>query len=134
MRLWTSNLSLAGLSILALAIVGCNNTLNPLCSSARPVPVIQSLSPSSMTFADVQQGALLSVNGSQFVSSTEAVINSTILNATVVSPQKLSVKLSTDLISGPGPVNVLVETPSGSSGDLGCSSGGKSSALILTVN
>lgn len=87
-----------------------------------------------MTFADVQQGALLTVNGSQFVSSTEAVINSAILNATVISPQQLSVKLSTDLISAPGSVNVMVQTPSGNSGDLGCTSGGKSSVLILTVN
>ena len=134
MRLRTSSLSLACLTTLAFAIVGCNNTLNPLCSSARPVPVIQSLSPSSIIFADVQQGALLTVNGSQFVSSTEAVINSTTLSATVVSPQQLNVKLSTDLISAPGSVNVMVQTPSGSSGDLGCTSGGKSSVLILTVN
>ena len=133
MRLRTSILSLAGLSTLALAVVGCNNTLNPLCGSARPVPVIQSLSPNSMTFADVQQGALLTVKGSQFVSSTEAVINSTILSATVVSPQQLNVNLSTDLISGPGPVNVMVQTPSGTTGDLGCTSGGKSSVLILAV-
>jgi len=134
MRLRTSSLSFVGLSTLAFAIVGCNNTLNPLCSSARPVPVIQSLSRTSMTFADVQQGALLTVNGSQFVSSTEAMINSTILSATVVSPQQLNVQLSTDLISGTGPVNVMVQTPSGNTGDLGCTSGGKSSVLILTVN
>jgi len=87
-----------------------------------------------MTFADVQQGALLTVNGSQFVSSSEAVINSTTLSATVVSPQQLNIQLSTDLISAPGPVNVMVETPSGNTADLGCTSGGKSSVLILTVN
>jgi hypothetical protein len=87
-----------------------------------------------MSFADVQQGALLTVNGSQFVSSTEAVINSTILSTTVVSPQQLNVKLSTDLISAPGSISVMAQTPSGTSGDLGCTSGGKSSVLILTVN
>jgi len=86
-----------------------------------------------MTFADVQQGALLTVYGSQFVSSTEAVINSTPLSATVVSPQQLNVKLSIDVISAPGPVTVMVETPSGNSGDLGCTSGGTSSVLTLTV-
>ena len=134
MRLRTSSLSFVGLFALALAIVGCNNTLNPLCSSARPAPMIQSLSPTSMSFADVQQGALLTVNGSQFVSSTEAVINSTTLSATVVSPQQLNIKLSTDLISAPGSVSVMAQTPSGTSGDLGCTSGGKSSVLILTVN
>lgn len=134
MHLRTSSLSFVGVFALALAIVGCNNTLNPLCSSARPAPVIQSLSPTSMTFADVQQGALLTVNGSQFVSSTEAVINSTTLSATVVSPQQLNIKLSTDLISAPGSVSVMAQTPSGTSGDLGCTSGGKSSVLMLTVN
>lgn len=133
MRLWTSTLSLACLLALALAILGCNNTLNPLCGSARPAPLIQSLSPSSMTLQDVQQGALLTVNGNQFVSSTEAVINSTPLAATVVSPQQLNVKLSTDVISGPGSVQVMVVTPSGNSADVGCTSGGKSSVLTLTV-
>lgn len=133
MRLWTSTLSLACLFALALAILGCNNTLNPLCGSARPAPLIQSLSPSSMTLQDVQQGALLTVNGNQFVSSTEAVINSTPLAATVVSPQQLNVKLSTDVISGPGSVQVMVVTPSGNSADVGCTSGGKSSVLTLTV-
>jgi len=134
MRIRTASLSFVGLFALALAIVGCNNTLNPLCSSARPAPMIQSLSPTSMSFADVQQGALLTVNGSQFVSSTEVVINSTILSATVVSPKQLNVKLSTDLISAPGSISVMAQTPSGTSGDLGCTSGGKSSVLILTVN
>lgn len=134
MRLWTSSLSLACLFALAFTMVGCNNTLNPLCGSARPVPQIQSLSPSSMTFGDVQQGALLTVNGSQFVSSTQVVINSTVLSATVVSPQQLKVKLSTDVILAPGPVKVMVETPSGNSADVGCTSGGKSSVLTLTVN
>jgi len=129
MRLRTSSLSFACLFTLAFSIVGCN----PLCGSARPVPVIQSLSPSSMTFADVQQGALLTVNGSQFVSSTEVVINSTPLSTTVVSPQQLNVKLSINVISAPGSVTVMVETPSGNSGDLGCTSGGTSSVLTLTV-
>jgi hypothetical protein len=31
-------------------------------------------------------------------------------------------------------VNVSVLTPSGNSSDLGCTSGGKSSALVLMVN
>jgi len=115
-------------------LLGCSNTLNPLCSSARPAPVIGSLSPVTMSFADVQQGATLTVNGSQFVSSSEVVINTTPLAATVVSPQQLKVKVSTDVIPAPGQVKVKVQTPSGNSGDLGCSSGGNSSVLMLTVN
>lgn len=116
-------------------LLGCNNNaLNPLCGSARPAPLIQSLSPNSMTFSEVQQGAMLTVNGSQFVSATEVVINSTPLAATVVSATQLKVKLSSDVVPGPGTVKVMVETPSGNSGDLGCNSGGKSSVLTLTVN
>ena len=113
---------------------GCNNTLNPLCSSARPAPVIASISPTTISFAEVEQGATLTVNGSQFVSSSEVVINTKPLAATVVSPQQLKVKLSTDVISAPGQVKVMVQTPSGNTGNLGCTSGGNSSVLVLAVN
>jgi hypothetical protein len=51
-----------------------------------------------------------------------------------VSSQKLKIQLTTGVISGPGAVNVSVLTPSGNSSDLGCTSGGKSSALVLMVN
>lgn len=127
-----SVLSLAVFALLFLA--GCNNTLNPLCGSSRPAPLIGSLSPSTVTFAQVQQGVTLTVNGSEFVSTSEVVINSTPLAATVVSASQLKVKLTTDVISGPGTVKVSVTTPSGNSGDLGCTSGGTSSVLVLTVN
>ena len=115
-------------------LLGCNNTLNPLCGSARPAPVIGSISPSTMSFADVQQGSTLIVNGSHFVSSTQVVIDKTPLSATVVSDQQLKVKLSTAVIPSPGEVKVMAQTPSGNSTDLGCSSGGNSSILTLTVN
>ena len=117
-----------------LILPGCNNTLNPLCGSARPAPVIGSLSPSTVTFAEVQQGVVLTVSGSNFVSSSEAEINSTPLAATVLSSQQLKVKLNTDVISGAGSVKVTVLTPQGNSANLGCTSGGKSSALTLTVS
>src|SRR5579864_1442832 len=134
MRLRTYGLSCACLLALAVSILGCNNTLNPLCSSSRPAPLIGSLSPSSMTVAQLQQGETLTINGSNFVSSSEVMINSTPLGATVVSPQEMKVTLNTAVISGPGQVKVSVQTPSGNTGDLGCSSGGKSSVLMLTVN
>ncbi len=127
-----AGLCLAGL--LSLGSLGCNNTLNPLCGSARPVPQIGSLSPSSITFTQVQSGTTLIVNGSHFVSATQVVINNVPLAATIVSDQKLTVKISADVISAPGSVKVLVRTPSGNSGDVGCTSGGDSSTLVLTVN
>ena len=127
-------LSLAAL-LAFLFLPGCgNNTLNPFCGSARPAPLIGSLSPSTMTFAEVQQGVTLIVNGSHFVAASQVVINTTPLSATVVSDQQLKIKLSGDVIPGPGTVKVRVLTPSGNSGDVGCISGGTSSVLALTVN
>ncbi len=129
----SSRLSLAAL-LAVLFLTGCGNTLNPFCGSARPAPLIVSLSPSTVTYAQVQQGVMLTVNGSQFVSSSELVINGKTLAATVASNQKLKILLTTGVISGPGAVKVNVLTPAGNSADLGCSSGGKSSVLVLTVN
>jgi hypothetical protein len=77
---------------------------------------------------------MLTVNGSHFVSSSELVINAVPLSATVVSDQQLKIKVTTDVVSAPGPVKVKVHTPTGNSGDLGCTSGGDSSVLVLTVN
>jgi hypothetical protein len=126
-RLW-----LVALAVLFLP--GCSNTLNPFCGSARPVPLIGSLAPSTVSFSQVEQGSPLVVNGSNFVSSSLVVVNGKALSTTVMSNQKLKVMLTTGVISGPGAVNINVLTPSGNSGDLGCSSGGKSSVLVLTVD
>jgi hypothetical protein len=129
----TSVLSLAVLLAL-LFLPGCNNNaLNPLCGSARPAPLIGSLAPSTIGFDQVQQGTVLIVNGSQFVLSSEVVINGKTLSTTVTSSQQLKVTITTGLISGPGTVHVTVHTPGGNSGDLGCTSGGNSSVLVLTV-
>jgi len=111
---------------------GCN-ALNPFCGSARPAPILASLSATTITFAEVQQGFLLTVNGSQFVSSSVVVINGAKLSTTVMSSQQLQVTITTALISAPGTASVTVNTPSGNSGDLACTSGGTSSALTLTI-
>lgn len=116
-----------------LLVAGCNNALNPFCGSSRPAPLIGSLSPSQVTFTQVQQGVLLTVSGNDFVQSSEIVVNGKALGPKVISGQALQVTLNTDVISGPGSVQVKVMTPSGNVGDAGCSSGGTSSALTLTV-
>ena len=125
------------LKLIALAplvfLVGCSNAFNPFCGSARPAPLIGSLSPSTVTFAQVQQGVQLTVNGSHFVGASEILINGTALGPNVVSTQQLQVMLTTGVISGPGQFDVKVMTPSGNVGDVGCTSGGTSSALVLTV-
>ena len=120
--------ALLGLFFLA----GCGAS-NPICGSSRPKPLIGSLSPSTMAFAQVQQGAVLTVKGSQFVSSSVVVVNGQTLSTTFVSSKELQVPITTGLISGPGDLNVFVATPGGNSGDIGCASGGSSSVLVLTI-
>src|SRR5437899_12564097 len=77
-----------------LFLPGCSNTLNPFCGSARPAPLIGSLSPSSMNYSQVQQGTALTVNGNQFVASSLVLINGKPLATSVVSSQKLKVMLT----------------------------------------
>ena len=118
---------------LALMVLQGCNALNPLCGSARPAPVIGSLSANTITFAQVQQGFVLTVNGSQFVSASVGVVNGKAQNTSVISSAQLKITITTAVIAAPGTANVTVNTPSGNSGSLGCTSGGTSRALVLTV-
>jgi hypothetical protein len=127
--------SLRPLSALLLAVLvfqGCN-ALNPLCGSARPSPSIASLSADTITFAQVQQGFLLTVNGSHLLASSVVVINGTPVATQVLSSQQVQVTITTTVISAPGTANVVVNTPGGNSSDLGCTSGGTSHTLTLTI-
>jgi hypothetical protein len=87
-----------------------------------------------MDFTQVEQGTALTVKGSKFVAASQVLINGKPLATNVMNDAQLKVTLTTGVISGPGAVNVVVHTPSGGSGDVGCSSGGDSTALVLTVN
>jgi hypothetical protein len=75
----------------------------------------------------------LVLTGSQFVASSVAVFNGTTVSTTVNSASQLTANVPSSLITGPGTYSVQAETPSGNSGDLGCSSGGKSANLTLTA-
>lgn len=119
--------------VVLLLLPGCN-ALNPLCGSARPTPVLNSISPSTMVFAQLPASFVLTATGSSFVSSSVVVFNGATLTTTVVSSTELTVNITSSMISGPGSFNVVVQTPAGNSGDLGCSSGGTSSSIVLTVN
>lgn len=123
---------LTGVLFALILLPGCQ-ALNPLCGSARPVPSIGSLSASTITFAQVQEGFVLGVNGDHFVSSSVVVINGKDLTTTVTSSQHLQVMITTSSISASGTASVKVNTPSGTSGNLGCTSGGTSSTIQLTV-
>jgi len=131
-RIRTFLLPLGALLSAALILQGCG-ALNPLCGSARPSPSIATLSVSTVTFAQVQQGYLLIVNGSHVVSSSVLVINGNIEATQVLSSTQLQVTLTATMITGPGSATVNIHTPGGSTSDVGCSSGGTSNALTLTI-
>jgi hypothetical protein len=133
MKRITAFLRLVGALLFALLLFQGCNALNPLCGSARPAPIIGSLSPTTATFAEVQKGLPLIVNGSQFVSASVVVVNGKSVSTLATSSQQLQATITTAVISAPGTANVTVNTPSGNSGDLGCSSGGTSKALVLTI-
>ena len=114
-----------------LAVTSCGTSV--LCSDARPVPVIASLMPSKVSFSQVQQTFVLTVNGSSFVSSSVILVNGVALKTTVVSSTSLKGTVSDTEIATAGAANVAVHTPSNLSGDVGCNSGGNSAALTLTV-
>jgi hypothetical protein len=123
-----------GAVVLALLVFQACNSLNPACGSARPAPTIASLSASTITLAQVQQqGVVLTVTGSNFVSSSVGVINGTAVSTLVTSSTQLQMTITSAVISAAGTASVTVNTPSGTSGDLGCTSGGTSSALVLTI-
>ncbi len=115
-----------------LILQGCN-ALNPLCGSARPAPSISSLSDTSITYAQVREGFLLTVNGGDIVASSVVEINGTAVTSQVLSKTQLQVTITSTLIAGPGTASVTINTPSGNSGNEGCTSGGTSHALTLTI-
>ena len=124
---------LSSLLVMLLLLPGCN-ALNPLCGSARPVPMLNSISPTTMVFSQLPPSFVLTATGGQFVSSSVVVLDGATLATAVKSSSQLTVTMGSSMIPAPGSFNVTVQTPAGNTGDLGCSSGGTSSARVLTVN
>jgi hypothetical protein len=118
------------LTIMFLA--GCG-ALNPFCGSARPKPVLTALAPNPASLTQVQQGLLLTANGSHFYSSSILLWNGEPLTTTVTSSTQLQATITTTQISSPGTAQIVVHTPANLSGDLGCDTGGNSKALTFTV-
>jgi hypothetical protein len=118
---------------LLLLVPGCNS-LNPLCGSARPKPVLNSISPSTMVFAQLPPSFTLTATGTTFVASSVVIFNGATLATTVVNSTQLMVTITSGMIPAAGNFTVQVQTPAGNSGDLGCSSGGTSSGQNLTVS
>ena len=123
----------SSMMVVLLLLPGCN-TLNPLCGSARPKPSLSSISPATMAFSQLPPSFPLTATGSHFVASSVLVFNGATLATTVVSSSQVTADITSSMIPAAGSFNVVVKTPAGNSGDLGCSSGGTSSTKTLTVN
>jgi hypothetical protein len=124
--------SLFALLLGIMFLVGCA-ALNPFCGSARPKPGLTSVAPNPASLAQVEQGLLLTVNGSHFYSNSYVLWNGAGLPTTVMSSTQLQATITTTQISFPGTAQIAVHTPANLSGDLGCDSGGNSGALTFTV-
>jgi hypothetical protein len=131
-RICTSFPALSALLLALLVFQGCN-PMNALCGSSRPAPILNSLADTTITFAQVQQGFLLTLNGREFVGSSVVVIDGTTVSAQVLSSTQVSVTITATMISAPESASISVKTPSGNSGYVGCTSGGTSQALVLTI-
>jgi hypothetical protein len=120
--------------VLALLFLPACNALNPLCGSARPVPVLNSISPPTLTFSQLPPTFTLTANGGNFIPSSVVVFNGATLATSVNSHSVLTVTITASMIPTAGPYNVEVHTPAGTTGEVGCSSGGDSAVRVLTVN
>jgi hypothetical protein len=119
--------------LVLLLLPGCN-ALNPLCGSARPLPILNSISPATVVFSELPPSFVITATGSHFVSSSVVVFNGDSLATTVFSTSQLTATITSSMIPTPGSFNVVVQTPGGTTGDLGCSSGGTSGGQVLTVS
>jgi len=119
--------------VLLFLLPGCN-PLNPLCGSARPAPILNSISPTTILFSQLPPSFDIIATGTHFVSASVVVFNGVTLTTIVTSSSQLTATITSSMIPAPGSFNVMVKTPAGTTGDLGCSSGGTSRGQILTVN
>jgi hypothetical protein len=124
--------SLFAMLLGSLFLTGCG-VHNPFCGSDRPVPVLGWLAPNPASFAQVQQGLLLTVYGSHFYSESIVRWNGEALSTRVMSGTQLQTTVTTAQMPSPGSAQIVVHTPPNLAGDLGCDSGGDSEASTLTV-
>lgn len=124
---------LSSLMVVLLVLAGCN-ALNPLCGSARPAPVLTSISPNTVSSLHMPDPLVITATGSHFIGSSEAIFNGVILPAVVVSSTELTITVPSSDIPAPGGFSIEIRTPAGNSGYEGCTSGGTSTGQLLTVN
>lgn len=116
--------SLSALLLLA-TIFSCakTSTVDNTGGTSNPVPVITAISPASVTASDPT--FILTVNGTDFISSSTIKWNGTVLTTTYVSATQLTATVSASLIASAGTANITVFN--------GTPGGGTSNAVIFTI-
>src|ERR1700704_1079015 len=102
---------------------GCG-AINPLCSTARPKPGLTSLVPNPVALSQVEQGLLLTVNGSHFYLNSVILWNGAVLPTTVISSSQLQATITTTQISAPGTARLPGPPPATPAGVLVSDTGG----------
>jgi hypothetical protein len=87
-----------------------------------------------MVFSQLPPTFVITATGSHFVSSSVVVFNGATLATGVTNHSQLTATITSSMIPAPGSFHVVVKTPAGNTGNVGCSSGGTSSGEVLTVN
>ncbi|HMK23985.1 MAG TPA: hypothetical protein VK466_16745 [Terriglobales bacterium] len=98
------------------------------------MPVLNSISPPTLTFSQLPSSFTLTANGGNFVSSSVVLFNGDTLATSVNSHSVLTVTVTSSMIPAAGSYSVQVHTPAGTTADVGCSSGGDSVVRVLIVN
>ncbi|MFM8395041.1 MAG: hypothetical protein ACKOB4_14065, partial [Acidobacteriota bacterium] len=122
---------IAGAGTAAVTVVnptpggGISNTLTvSITSSSNPVPTLSSISPSVVNAGAA--GFTLTVNGGNFIASSQVEINGSQRATTYVSPTQLTALILSTDIATPGALQVGVRTPA--------PGGGATTTLSLRVN
>jgi trimeric autotransporter adhesin len=92
--------------------------------TSNPTPTVSSLSPTNVLAGTSSQ--TLTINGTNFVSSSTVTFNSSAHTATFVSASQLTIALTSADLTGAGKFNVVVSNPT--------PGGGSSAAAAFTVN
>ncbi len=116
--------SLSALLLLA-TIFSCakTSTVDNTGGTTNPVPVITAISPASVIAGDPT--FILTVTGTDFISSSNIKWNGTVLTTTYVSATQLTATVSASLIASAGTANITVFN--------GTPGGGTSNAVIFTI-
>jgi hypothetical protein len=117
-KLFSGGVLLAALA----AAVGCGSSSNSI--QQNPVPVISNLSPASATTGASTQ--TLTINGTNFVSTSTATYNNVVHAVTFLSATQLQIQLTTADLASAGSFPVVVTNPS--------PGGGPSNSANFSVN